>query len=81
MGCVTMHSIVGDDLILKLTLPEQFRNRAVKIVLESENESPANDEARDKNGWPIGFLERTHGAWVGPLERGPQGDFEVREQL
>ena len=83
MPTLTIHSNVGADSTLKLTLPKAFKNRAVKIILEAEdtNATPAPDEPRDANGWPIGFFERTEGKWEGPLERGPQGEFEIREAL
>jgi hypothetical protein len=39
-------------------------------------------ELLGKNQWPAGFFEKTPGAWAGErLTRGPQGDYEVREEL
>ncbi|MDA2927151.1 hypothetical protein MYX78_07955 [Acidobacteria bacterium AH-259-G07] len=33
-------------------------------------------------GWPDGFFEKVVGAWKAePLERAPQGEFEVRDEL
>jgi hypothetical protein len=33
-------------------------------------------------GWPGGFFERVVGGWQGePLERAPQGEYEVRDPL
>lgn len=81
MQALTIHSNVGDDLILTLTLPEMFRNRAVKVILEPEETIQNTPEPRDANGWPVGFFERTEGKWQGKLERGPQGEFETRESF
>ncbi len=81
MHALTIHSNVGDDLVLKLTLPELFRNRAVKVILEPEETPQRTADQRDANGWPTGFFERTEGKWQGELERAPQGEYEIRESF
>ena len=78
---LTIHSNVGEDATLNLALPSSFKNRAVKIILEAEEIDDELEESCDANGWPIGFFERTAGKWKGPLERGDQGEFEIRETL
>jgi hypothetical protein len=32
-------------------------------------------------GWPAGWFETVVGSWQGELERPPQGELEVREEL
>jgi hypothetical protein len=33
-------------------------------------------------GWPPGFFERTYGSLADdPIERPPQGDYEVRDEI
>ncbi|WP_287127923.1 hypothetical protein [Candidatus Cyanaurora vandensis] len=34
-----------------------------------------------KTGWPEGYFQHVLGSWQGDLERPPQGDYEVREEL
>ena len=81
MQTLTIHSNVGDDLILKLALPEMFRNRAVKVILEPEETIQKTAEPCDENGWPVGFFERTEGKWQRELDREPQGEYEIRESF
>jgi hypothetical protein len=62
-----------------------MRDTDVAITLDTiadESSDPWAAVPRDAKGWPIGFVEATYGAWQGePLQRGPQGDFEVRDRL
>lgn len=34
-----------------------------------------------EEGWPEGFFDEVLGSWEGELERGPQGEYEEREEL
>ena len=65
---------------LRLDLPTQLANRQVEVlvVLHPVN----NEEQTDELGWPIGYFEEIDGIMADDiLERGDQGEFEVREPL
>jgi len=86
-----------DNKMLCITVPVPEANRAYRVVVTIEPKSPfpaltSSDEAPvprmegghlvTGRGWPLGFFERTAGSLADdPIERGPQGDFEVREPL
>jgi hypothetical protein len=86
-----------DNKILCVTVPVQEANRAYQVVVTIEPNSfvPAltlSDEAPvprmegghlvTGRGWPLGFFERIAGALKDdPIERGDQGEFEIREPL
>lgn len=64
-----------------LTVDELFSliRRAVKEVLE-EQETPSIET--DELGWPVGFFDRTYGAFAdNPIERPEQPPLEMREEL
>ena len=56
-----------------------------EIEDESDVKAPTIDEIEaiaQSNGWPPGFFRQTAGSWVGEqLERPPQGEYEVRDEL
>ncbi len=57
----------------KVRLIEHLR---LELEREQLSQSP---EAR---GWPPGFFERTYGSLADdPMERPPQGDYEVRDEI
>jgi hypothetical protein len=59
----------------KLALMEEIAHwlREEMTVLDKEAEAL---------GWPPGYFEQTYGAFRDePLERGPQGEYPVREEL
>ncbi len=65
-------------------IPKELRNRDIEITIVPLNEKAENNEAVevDKNGYPIGFFEETAGALADdPIERAPQGEIEMREEL
>ena len=71
---------IGPDGTLSVEVPTPLRetNVDVMLVLQPIPVAPTSEEL----GWPTGFFEATAGAWAGePLERGPQGDYEVREVI
>ncbi len=35
----------------------------------------------DEERWPEGFFDEVLGSWEGEIERGGQGEYEVREEL
>jgi hypothetical protein len=71
---------IYDDAPESIVIPEPFRHHRMEVILIALDER--RTEVVDANGWPVGFFERTAGQWAGePLERAPQGDYEVREEL
>jgi hypothetical protein len=57
-------------------LPKPTDPEEVKAIIA------ANREIARKNGWPDGFFEQTYGVFADdPIERGPQGEFEVRDEI
>ena len=75
---------IYEDMPSVLTIPETLQHKRVEVILLSldEMESVKPKIALDENGWPIGFIEQTMGAWQGePLERGNQGEYPVRLEL
>lgn len=66
------------------SIPEEMRNRDVEIIILPLDEKTGNSDAveTDENGYPIGFFEETAGSLEDdPIERAPQGEFEIREEL
>ena len=62
-------AVVPPSNLTKPTDPEE-----VKAIIA------ANRDIARKNGWPDGFFEQTYGLFAdSPLERGSQGEFEVRD--
>lgn len=67
-----------------ISVPVEMRNRNVEIIILPLDENAENGEAveTDANGYPIGFFEETAGSLADdPIERAPQGEFEMREEL
>jgi hypothetical protein len=79
MDAVKIRTHVGNDGILKLEVPTHFANRDVDIMVVMQ---AVEIEAVDALGWPLGFFEQTYGSLVDdPIERPPQGEYEVRELI
>lgn len=77
MQSVKIQSQTDADGILKLEVPLGLSNAEfeVLIVVQPLNSTP-------KRQWPPGFFDRTAGSLADdPIERPPQGDFEVRDEL
>ena len=50
--------------------------------LSNELEQEYVAETPEARGWPPGFFERTAGSLADdPIERPPQGDYEVRDEI
>ena len=66
---------VGSDGMLTVQVPESLRETDIDVTLFLE---PHPEEL----GWPSGFFEATFGSLKDdPIERGPQGEYEVREAI
>jgi hypothetical protein len=78
MNRVVLHSRVGADGVLHLTVPlgEAEAEREVEVTIE-----PAlHTEGTRREDWQQ-FVRETAGAWQGELSRPPQGDYEQRDEL
>lgn len=79
---------VGADGTLSIQIPTTLRETDVEVMVvvqpvpsrepSSVNLTPTPGEL----GWPSGFFENTYGSLKDdPIERGPQGEHEVRETV
>ncbi len=66
-----------------ISIPKELRNRNVEIIILPLDEESDNDNAIevDKNGYPIGFFERTFGSLPDFPEREPQPIQPDREEI
>jgi predicted transcriptional regulator len=81
--------VKGMTTEIELT-PEQYRELE---TLAKQSKKSINDlivevvdqalklKSKQKRYWPKGFFEQTAGAWIGELERPPQGEYEQRQEL
>ncbi len=68
---------VGPDGTLTLAVPTPLRETDVEVMVVVQPVALTKE-----HGWPPGFFESTFGSLKDdPIERGPQGDYEVREAL
>jgi|BogFormECP12_OM1_1039635.scaffolds.fasta_scaffold208852_2 hypothetical protein len=79
MTRVVVHSKVGPDGVLHGDVPMGVSkaNREVRVIVE---EDTAAQKASGQEDWDD-FIRRTAGAWQGGLERPPQGELEIRDEL
>ncbi len=82
MQSITVQSHIGKDGILRLQVPDEFRDVDVQVTLALE-ESYKNGTARSPEhlGWPPGFFEETFGCLPDFPEIESEGDYETREEL
>lgn len=66
-----------------ISIPKEMRNRDVEIIILPLNEEPENGSAGevDKNGYPIGFFEKTFGSLPDFPDREPQPIQPDREEI
>jgi len=69
----------GQDKILRMNVPVDEPLGRYRVIMLIEREGRASGKELDH--WPPGFFDRTAGAWIGELERQPQGKYERRESL
>lgn len=71
-----MHFYVREEVA------KEIRERAQDAGLSTSRFLAALVERELVTEWPEGFFEEVIGGWQGePLERAPQGEYEVRDQL
>ena len=91
MQSIKLHSHVGPDGILKLEVPVGLNDTDLELFLIvqpviksdlSTTTEPKTNQSPEELGWPPGFFEQTAGSLADdPIERPPQGEYEVREEL
>jgi hypothetical protein len=80
MQTVQIHSRIGADGVLKLSLPlgPQDANKDVVVTIRGIESS---DSIARQQSW-IEFIDATYGSCAGlGVERGAQGEYEIRESL
>ena len=82
MQLITAKSKTNVDGILHLMVPTSLKNSEVEVMTIL---NPAENKMNENNGydvWPPDFSEKTYGCMKDdPIQRYPQGDFPVREEL
>jgi len=89
MESIKLKSRIGEDGILKIQVPDSFKNQELEIVVIFQPLTSSTDQADstsentpESRGWNPGFFENVVGSWEGePLKRPPQLPYEVRENL
>ncbi|MEN8216317.1 MAG: hypothetical protein ABFS56_08055 [Pseudomonadota bacterium] len=62
---------------LTIPVPKAFQNRPIEIIM-----LPLEVRIQNKDCWPPDFFEKTAGCLSDdPIERAPQGEYEIRETL
>lgn len=80
MNRMVVHSRVGADGVLHLTVPigAAEADRVVQVTIEAPEPKPQSNSDREE--WRQFVLE-TAGAWQGELKRPEQGEYEQRDEL
>jgi hypothetical protein len=86
MQTLKLYSHSGSDGLLKLEVPVVLTDTDFEVILVIQTLPKANGaNARtpeEELGYPPGFFEQTEGCLEDdPIERGPQGEYEVREPI
>ncbi len=66
-----------------ISIPKEMRNRNVEIIILPLDEKSEDGDAVevDKNGYPIGFFEKTYGSLPNFPDREPQPVQSDREKI
>lgn len=83
MQSITLHSHVGEDGILQLSVPVGMTDVDLEVmVIVQPVVKKESAKTPQELGWPPNFFERTFGSLRDePLEREPQGELQEREPL
>ena len=72
-----LHQHPDADSIVRLQVPVEAVDQRYRVIILIEPESAADYQ----RPWSAGFFEETYGQWKGELERGPQGEYEQRNEF
>lgn len=72
-----------------MAIEKEILNRLHTLPLDKQREvldfveflAVRSETARLDGGWLPGFWERVPGSWEGELQRPPQGELEIRDEL
>jgi hypothetical protein len=88
MQTIKLRSHVGSDGILKLEVPVGLTDTDFEVLVVIETLSKANGvtdpkaKTPEELGYPPGYFDETFGSLRDePQERGPQGEYEVRDEI
>jgi hypothetical protein len=89
MESIKIKSRIGNDGILQVQVPDNFKNQNFEILIvfqpisnPESQEDASSDSTPELRGWNPGFFETVIGRWEGePLERLSQLAYEIREDL
>ncbi|VXD23824.1 Similar to tr/Q8YK90/Q8YK90 [Planktothrix serta PCC 8927] len=78
MQSIQFKGRIGEDGILRVKMPAEFKDRDLEAIVIFQ----AKSETQKARNWQPGFFEEVIGGWVGePLVRENQGQYEIRENL
>jgi hypothetical protein len=80
MNRIVLHSRVGTDGVLHITVPMDEADAGREVAVTIEPAECAASPRTSKADWEQ-FVRETAGAWQGELVRPPQGEYERREEL
>ncbi len=85
---IEVSSHVDGGGMLHLRLPVEYADQDVDLIIVIQSRStsrqiPEQHAAKAKaDDWPPGFFEETYGCLAhDPIERGEQGEYEIREEI
>ncbi len=83
MESIKLRSHVGDDGVLQIQVPVDWKNEDLEVVIIFQPlDRSSNSATLESRVWQPGFFEEVIGSWEGePLERPEQLPYEVREEL
>lgn len=83
MRSLQLRSYVSEDGILRLQIPTDMPNQELEVVVVLQPTAVQQEKDMPDDGeWPRDFFEKTAGLFQNdPLERGNQGEYEIRELL
>lgn len=74
MQTIKLDAQVDPDGVLRVELPADIANAELEVLVVYQRKT--------KRGWPVGYFDETAGSLANdPLERPPQGDYELRDSL
>ncbi len=80
MKTIHLQAVIGEDGLLRIETPTEYKNIAAEVVVVLNPVSP--EAMRTPAGYPVDFFERLDAIEADDLiERPPQGNAEIREPL